>query len=221
MELTYEFDEETLAHYGVKGMKWGRRKQRPISSRTNRRASVSEKLRKAGRTARVIAKDPNMQKAALKLGASVAVGIGLGAVASMGSAAVMAYAVGSSPAIAAASAGKAAVAAKVIGTRLAVTLAAKPINKAVGKGIDKVYDPKRKAARLDKKQDKVWKKGMKAHDEFENTMAGFNKKGTKHITSARKLEKIQNRAEKKLKKTEEKYMRLDEKAAKKGYVSFH
>lgn len=143
MELVYEFDEEALAHYGVKGMKWGRRKQRPKYSGTSGRSSVSEKLRKAGRAVKTAAKDPNVQKAVLKFGASMAVGIGLGAVASMGSAAVMAYAIGSSQAIAAASAGKAAVAAKVIGTRVAVTLAARPINKAVGKGIDKAYDKNR------------------------------------------------------------------------------
>lgn len=143
--FTYEDGSQALAHYGVKGMKWGRRKQRPRTY-SSKRSQLASRLRSTGQQVRdrVASIDKKQAaKSAVKFGAGMAISIGMVAAVGAAAGAVMSATAGSAVTQAAAHLGRAAIGSISLGsvaTRTVAGIAGAPIKKRVNAGIDKVFD---------------------------------------------------------------------------------
>lgn len=143
--FTYEDGSQALSHYGVKGMKWGVRKQRAVSSNTKRMKLASRLSSMGGNVKRRVAAIDKKKaaKSAIKFGAGMVISIGMVAAVGAAAGAVMSATAGSAVTQAAANLGRAAIGSISLGsvaTKTVAGIAGAPIKKRVNAGIDKAFD---------------------------------------------------------------------------------
>ena len=139
--FTYEDTSEYIAHYGVKGMKWGRRKAR-VSNSVNSRANLSNRLRSYGGRLKTAASKVDKKKVA-KTAAGIAIGIGTGAVVGAAVGGIMTATAASPATQALASFGAHSIGNLSLGsvaTKTIAGLASTPIKNKASEGIDYIYE---------------------------------------------------------------------------------
>lgn len=143
--FTYEDTSEYIAHYGVKGMKWGRRKT-SVSASKNPRSNLANRLRSYGGRLKTAASKVDKKKVA-KTAVGLTIGIGMGAVVGAAAGGIMAATATSPVTQALASFGAHSIGNLSLGsiaTKTISSLASMPIKNKASEGIDYIYGKRRR-----------------------------------------------------------------------------